>query len=155
MTDPATDPSRLITEAEPTRASESAPAPADYRALAEFRHGLRRFLAFSEEAARGHGLTPQQHQAILAIKGSGNEAMTISELAERLMVRHNSAVELVNRLEKAGLVARGEWPADRRRVIVRLEPAAEEALAALSSAHLAELKRMRPLLLDVLARIEG
>lgn len=148
---------RLTDQPDPSDLAErpDQPAPADYRALAEFRFGLRRFLAFSEEAARAHGLTPQQHQAILAIKGSDNAALTIRELADRLMVRHNSAVELVNRLEKAGLVARGEWPADRRRVIVRLEPAAEKALAALSSAHLAELKRMRPLLLDVLARIEG
>ena len=76
---------------------------ADYEALAAFRHALREFLDFSQEAARRAGLTPQQHQALLAIKGyPGREVVTVSELAERLLLRHHSAVGLLDRLEILG-----------------------------------------------------
>lgn len=125
-----------------------------YRTLAEFRHALRVFTAFSEAAARAQGLTPQQHQALLAIKGEAGEAVTIGRLAERLLVRHHSAVELVDRLAGAGLVRRTGGEADRRRVVVTLTPKAEAVLAELSSAHWAELRRIRPLLVDLLARLD-
>ncbi|MBK1842182.1 MarR family transcriptional regulator [Azospirillum sp. YIM B02556] len=122
----------------------------DYRALAEFRHTLRRFLAFSEAAARDGGLTPQQHQAILAIKGHGDGGMSIGDLADKLLVRHHSAGELVDRLVKAELVTRLESADDRRRVVLVLTPQAEAVLEALSAAHLEELRKTKPLLLQLL-----
>lgn len=125
-----------------------------YRMLAAFRHGLRQFLTFSEEAARAAGLPPQQHQAILAIKGhAGGEAMSVGDLAEQLLVRHNSAVELVNRLVRARLVTRVADKADRRRVTLALTAKAEKILAALSAAHLAELRRSGPLLVELVERL--
>jgi DNA-binding MarR family transcriptional regulator len=129
--------------------------PEDYEALAEFRHGLRRFLTFSEEAAREHGLTAQQHQAILAIKGSNDgKPAAVGVLAERLLIRHHSAVELVDRLERAGLVTRLSAEDDRRLVLVALTAKAEAVLEELSAAHLDELKRSRELLARLLDRLD-
>src|SRR5512143_1731075 len=92
---------------------------ADYETLAAFRHALRQVLHFSEEAAERVGLTPQQHQALLAIKGyPGRDYVSIGELAERLRIRHHSAVGLVDRLEAQNLVARQGAEADRRQVYV-------------------------------------
>ncbi|MCM8735580.1 MarR family transcriptional regulator [Azospirillum sp. A1-3] len=122
----------------------------DYQALAEFRHTLRRFLAFSEAAARNSGLTPQQHQAILAIKGHGDGGMSIGDLADKLLVRHHSAGELVDRLVKADLVIRQESADDRRRVVLVLTPQAEAVLEDLSAVHLDELRKTKPLLLALL-----
>jgi DNA-binding MarR family transcriptional regulator len=126
----------------------------DYRTLAAFRHAIRRFLAFSENAARSSGLAPRQHQAILAIRSRSPEPMSIGDLAERLLVRHHTAVELVDRLVKAGLARRLEADDDRRRVVVSLTPRAEALLRDLSAAHLAELARLRPLLAGLLQRLE-
>lgn len=127
----------------------------DYETLAAFRRELRRFLAFSEEAARASGLTAQQHQAILAIKGhAGAGPMTVGELADHLFVRHHSAVELVDRLAKAGLVLRMDSADDRRRVGLVLTPKAGETLAELSAIHLEELKQSRTLLMQLLERLE-
>ncbi len=123
----------------------------DYRRLAEFRFLLRRFLAFSEAAATAAGLTPRQHQALLAIKGMPEGvAPTIGHLAERLAIRPHSAVELADRLEQAGLVRRTHDPADRRRVVLTLTPDAQARLAALSAEHLGELRRLSPSLLAIL-----
>ncbi|HYZ22592.1 MAG TPA: MarR family transcriptional regulator [Rhodopila sp.] len=122
-----------------------------YRTLAEFRYMIRRFLAFSQQAAEASGLTPRHHQALLAIKGyPGESGPTIGELAERLCIQHNSAVELVDRLVEADLLTRTHDPADRRRVLLRLTPSAEGHLAALSAIHLEELRRLRPVLEAVL-----
>ncbi|HVB16821.1 MAG TPA: MarR family winged helix-turn-helix transcriptional regulator [Stellaceae bacterium] len=122
-----------------------------YRTLADFRYLLRRFLAFSENAARGAGLTPRQHQALLAIKGfAGDAAPTIGDLAARLSIRPHSAVELAGRLAEAGLVTRIADPHDRRRVLLRLTETAEARLAALSLAHIDELAAIRPALLEIL-----
>ena len=127
----------------------------DYETLAAFRRELRRFLAFSEEAARASGLTAQQHQAILAIKGHvGAGPMTVGELADHLFVRHHSAVELVDRLVKSGLVLRVETAHDRRRVGLALTPKAGEILAELSAIHLEELKQNRALLMQLLERLD-
>ncbi|HEY4342782.1 MAG TPA: helix-turn-helix domain-containing protein [Parvibaculum sp.] len=137
--------------------TKKKPAVSDegYRTLAAFRHTLRQFLAFSEEAARAAGLPPQQHQALLAIKGHArDEAMSVGDLAEHLLVRHNSAVELVNRLAAARLVAKVADKDDRRRVTLALTAKAEKILAALSAAHLAELRRSGPLLVELVGRIE-
>lgn len=124
---------------------------ADYEALASFRLAMRRFLAFSQSAAEAAGLTARQHQALLAIKGfPGSGAMTIGELADRLLIRHHSAVELADRLAQAGLVTREHDPIDRRRVRLSLTKAAEAKLQALSGAHLGELRAMRPALAGLL-----
>lgn len=118
---------------------------AHYEALAALRHGLRGFLQFSQDAATGSGLTPQQHQALLAIKGfPGREHLSIGELAERLHLRHHSAVGLVDRLSARELVRRDYAEADRRRVEVRLTARGEALLRKLSAAHLAELRRLGP-----------
>jgi len=123
----------------------------DYRLLSEFRYLIRCFLEFSEAAAVRAGLTARQHQALLAIKGvRADAAPTIGYLAERLRIRHHSAVELVDRLVEAGLVVRAPDPGDRRRVRLELTASAERHLAELSTSHLAELKRMRPALLALL-----
>lgn len=131
-------------------------SPYDYRALAAFRFALRGFLSFSETAARAVGLTPRQHQALLGIKAAsdGNTA-TMSQLADFLILRHNSTVELIDRLEAAKLVARTPDPDDRRRVLVRLTTAGERCLADLSAVHFAELDRIRSELQRLLDRMNA
>jgi DNA-binding MarR family transcriptional regulator len=125
----------------------------DYRRLSEFRYQLRCFLEFSEAAAARAGLTPRQHQALLAIKGAPAGANpSVGYLAERLRIRHHSAVELADRLADAGLITREPDAADRRRVRLRLTAAAEARLAQLSASHLSELNRLRPALLELLGK---
>ncbi|HVL23802.1 MAG TPA: MarR family transcriptional regulator [Thermomicrobiales bacterium] len=124
-----------------------------YQALAEFRYQVRRFQRFSDEAARAADLEPQQHQILLAIKGSDAESMTIGELAERLQIQHHSAVELVARAASRGLVTRERGEADRRQVFVGLTPAGEAALRELSSTHHRELLSAAPELIRVLQRV--
>lgn len=117
---------------------------AEYEALAAFRYALRRFLRFSEQAARDHGVTPQQHQVLLAIKGfPGRERVTISELAERLQMRQHSMVGLIDRIETQGLVQREAGTTDRRQVYVSLTPAGEALLHQLALMHRRELRGMR------------
>lgn len=114
---------------------------ADYQALAEFRYQMRRFLRFSEQAARAVGLEPQQHQLLLAVKGlPGDKLATIGTLAERLQIEHHSTVELIDRLAEKGLVERHRDDADMRRVLVSLTPAGEDILRSLSLYHRAELR---------------
>jgi DNA-binding MarR family transcriptional regulator len=125
----------------------------DYEALAEFRYTLRRFLAFSQSAAREAGLTAQQHQALLAIKGCpGGDQVTVSELAGRLLLRHHSVVELIDRLARLGLVLRRVDPADRRRVLVSLSAKAEHLLDGMSATHLEEIRRLGPSLAALVER---
>ncbi len=135
------------------KAETSAPAPtkADYERLAAFRYALNRFLAFSGDAAEAAGMTPQQHQALLAIKGfPGREDVTVGELAERLGLRHHSAVGLIDRLVARGFVQRRTSEADRRSVLIALTPEAETLLAGLSRTHRQELKRLSPTLMRLL-----
>ncbi|HEY8993262.1 MAG TPA: MarR family winged helix-turn-helix transcriptional regulator [Lacunisphaera sp.] len=116
-----------------------------YESLASLRHALRRFLNFSQEAAREAGLTPQQHQALLAIKGfPGRDYVSITELAERLQLRHHSAVGLVDRLTRARLLRRTPSASDRRRVELRLTAQGEKMIERLSSIHLQELRQLGP-----------
>jgi len=139
------------------RAKAGTPNPslADYRALASFRYTLRKFLAFSETAAKGVGLTPQQHQALLAIMGYPDpEDVTIGALAERLLLKHHSTVELVDRLTELELVKRVRDTEDRRRVILRLTKKAQQLLGSLSAAHLEELRRFRPVFAALLDRLD-
>ena len=127
---------------------------AELEALSGFRYAVRQFLRFSDEAARGVGLTPQQHQALLSIQGfPGRDHMTVSELAERLQIRHHSAVGLVDRLVALKLVRREASQVDRRRVLVRLTPAGRRLVARLSAAHRDELQRLGPQLVALLARL--
>src|SRR2546428_1279235 len=105
------------------------------RALAEFRHQLRRFVCFSERAAREVGLEPQQHQLLLALRGMPpGVATTIGRLAERLQLRHHSTVELVDRMQARGLVRRAPHAADRRQVVVALSRRGERLLSGLAVA---------------------
>ena len=118
---------------------------ADYRRLLQFRIGLRRFLHWSEEQAEKAGLTPAQHQLLLAIRGhEGEPGPTIGDVAGYLLLRHHSAVGLVDRAEKAGLVQRQEDAGDRRVVRLRLTPLGAGMLQQLSSAHLEEIQRLTP-----------
>ena len=112
----------------------------DYRALGDFRQAIRQFLAFSEEGAKAHGLTSQQHQALLAIKAHpGPEPISIGDLAASLLIKNHSAVELVARLVERDLVARRDADADRRRVILSLRPRGAEVLEAISRRNLKRL----------------
>ena len=116
-----------------------------YRDLAEFRRQIRRFLYFSESTAKEHGIEAQQHQLLLAVRGLPEGASpTIREIASRLFIRHHSAVELVNRLERAGAVVRRPGARDRREVWVRLTPAGRAILRRLALAHRTELERSGP-----------
>lgn len=119
----------------------------DYRALAEFRYQIRRFLAFSQQNAKESGLDPQQHQLLLAVKGRPEGAVpTIGYLAERLQLRHHSASELVGRLVRRRLVARTKAAADERQTVVCITAAGERILDTLTRTHRAELRTAGPLL---------
>lgn len=123
----------------------------DYTALAEFRYLLRSFLEFSENEAKRAGLTPRQHQALLVIKSyKHGKPITIGDMADRLKIRHNTAVELANRLTEANLVYRNHDYSDQRRVFLQLTAVAESRLAELSGAHLDELSRIKPILEEIL-----
>lgn len=126
----------------------------DYRALAEFRFALRRFTAFSKEQAVQAGLSPQQHQALLAIRGSGRPEVTVGDIAERLTLQPHSASELVNRMEMAGLIARRHSATDRRCVTVAITDRGTRLLEELSAAHRRELLEMRPMLIELLASLD-
>jgi len=134
--------------------NDKAVTEAEYATLAAFRYELKQFLRFSEAAAEAVGLTPQQHQALLAVRGfSGPGAMTVGALAERLQIKPHSAVGLVNRLAEQGLVTRHASTADRRKVLLALTPRGNDLLAELTAAHKAEVRRIRTTLQELLARI--
>jgi DNA-binding MarR family transcriptional regulator len=143
----------------PANVSPIDPSPpqldaTDYQSLGEFRRAIRDFLAFSEESAREQGVTAQQHQALLAIKAHGGpEPMSIGELADSLLIKNHSAVGLVARLIERGLVARHTSAADRRRVLLTLEPRGEEALARISQNNLRKLTMTAKSLRRVLAML--
>jgi DNA-binding MarR family transcriptional regulator len=113
----------------------------EYRALAEFRYEIRRFLAFSERAARDAGIEPQQHQLLLALQGlAPGSRPTIGTVAERLCVQHHTAVALVDKLEEHGLVRRERSREDRREVFLRLTADGASKLQALSEIHREHLR---------------
>ncbi len=117
---------------------------ADFEALAEFRYRLRRFLRFSEEVTRRHGLTALQYLMLLQIKGyPGRDWATVGELAERLQAKHHGVVSLVSRCEAMRLVERSTSRSDRRRVEVRLTGKGEEYVERLALLHRAELLSLR------------
>lgn len=126
----------------------------DFALLADFRYALRRFTHYSQNAARTAGLTPQQHQALLAVRGFGGEAgITVGHLAERMCSKPQSTSELVTRLAKQGWVTRSHSSDDGRQVLIQLTTSGEEILAALSHAHCDELRRMSPELARLLERL--
>ena len=125
-----------------------------YELLASFRYALRQFLRFSEEAARAVGLEPQQHQALLAVKGfPTQDPVTIGQLADQLQIRHHSAVGLIDRLVAKGLFSRTSDRADRRQVSVALTSRGEQLLERLAATHQQELRRMGPELISLLKLI--
>lgn len=118
---------------------------AQYETLAAFRYALRKFIHFSETAAQAAGITPQQHQALLAIRGfPGRDQVTVSELAERLKLRHHSAVGLVDRLVTEKLVSRVPSNEDRRQVFIQLTSRGRKTLENLSTMHHKQLKQLGP-----------
>ncbi len=140
----------------PTSKSGSRVTKAHYETLAALRHTLRGFLHFSESVAQAAGLTPQQHQAMLAIKGfAGRDHASVGEIAQRLHLRHHSAVGLLDRLEKRQLVRRAPSREDRRRVDIHLTARGEALLEKLSAAHLAELRQHGPELHRLLGAVVG
>jgi DNA-binding MarR family transcriptional regulator len=123
----------------------------DYEVLAQFRYQLRKFLSFSEAAAAKAGLTPQQHQALLAIKGFSSAApISVGDLAQFLLVRHHTAVELVDRIAKLGLLRRIVDGDDSRRILVKLTRKGEQKLVTLSKIHFEELQAASPALTRIL-----
>jgi DNA-binding MarR family transcriptional regulator len=136
--------------------AKSALAQVDYEVLAAFRQALRKFQHHSDENVRAAHLTPQQHQALLVLKGGypGKAEITVTDLADALLLKHHSAVELVGRLVKAGLVARRQSGADRRRVMISVTPAGDEVLLSLSEANLTVLQSAAPVLSDLLRMLK-
>jgi DNA-binding MarR family transcriptional regulator len=125
-----------------------------YRELAEFRRQIRQFLHFSESTAKEQGIEPQQHQLLLAVHGLPEDVKpTIREIASRLFIQHHSAVELVNRLEHTGAIARQPGAEDKREVWIRLTPAGRATLRKLAVAHRTELERTGPELAATLQSI--
>jgi len=118
------------------------PSDADYRRLADFRYALRRFIRFSEEAARRAGISPTQYQLLLFVRGFPEGSPTIAGLAERLQVAHHSAVGLVDRCVRAGLVERQRDTSDGRRVRVALTSRGQTVLLRLVRAHSPEVDRL-------------
>jgi DNA-binding MarR family transcriptional regulator len=131
-------------------ARTTALGDAHYRALGELRRAIRAFLAFSDEGARGHGLTSQQHQALLAIRAhAGPRPMSVGELADSLLIKSHSAVGLVTRLEERDLVARATSAEDRRRALLELRPHGAELLEAISVRNLRQLGEVAEILEDL------
>ncbi len=130
------------------------PTQSEYEALAVFRHTLKKFMDFSTSAAQAAGLPPQQHQALLAIKGlPAGEVMTVGLLAERLLIAPHSATELAGRLLSGGLITREPDPADRRRQTLQLTEKAEQVMAHLSTIHLKEIRETAPQLIAILSEL--
>jgi DNA-binding MarR family transcriptional regulator len=139
-----------------TSGSEPPLTDAEYQSLAQFRTALRRFLAFSEEAARAHGLTPAQHQLLLAVRGAeaAERPPSMSVLADQLQVRLHSVGELVARAADNGVVQRHVDPDDARRTLVSTTELGRARLEELSQLHRRELRRFRTEMNDLLATID-
>jgi DNA-binding MarR family transcriptional regulator len=125
-----------------------------YQSLAGFRLALRRFMAGAEAISKAAGVTQQQYQAMLAIKTWPSQAMTMGDLAEQLLLTHHAAVQLVNRMTKAGVAVRTPSTVDRRAVQLRLTPAGEALMDRLAALHLREALRQEPQLTRSLRRLK-
>jgi DNA-binding MarR family transcriptional regulator len=130
--------------------------PEDYNALASFRYALRKFLRFSRRAlAEEAQLTPEQYEALLALKAfSGEIGLSISELSERLQVKHHTAVSLVDKLEELQFVRRAQGTADRRQVFVTLTQKGSRVLAKVAALHRREMRTRSPEMIDALLRLQ-
>ena len=127
----------------------------DYAQLAAFRHALRGFLRFSEAAAGEAGLTGRHYQAMLVLRACPDERrVTINDLAQQLLIKHNSAVGLVDRLVHEGLMVREPSSVDRRKVELRLTARGREMLAKLAAMHRRELQRLGPILKRFFSELE-
>jgi DNA-binding MarR family transcriptional regulator len=124
-----------------------------YEGLAGFRYALRRFLAFSEAATREAGMTPQQYQALLVIKTHPDGAIMIKDLADQMLMQHNGAVQLIDRLVNSRLVERRQAPDDGRSVLVALTAAGSTLLGKLALSHFKGLLAQEPLLAESLRRL--
>jgi DNA-binding MarR family transcriptional regulator len=132
------------------------PDDVDYRRLLDFRTGIRHFLHWSEEQATAVGVTPAQHQLMLAIRGhAGPEPPTVGDVAEALVLRHHSAVGLIDRAVEAGLVARDVDAQDSRVVRLRLTALGHRRIRQLSRAHLEELRRLAPSMATLWADLDA
>ncbi len=129
----------------------------EYRSLARFRHALREFLAFSEDAARAQGITPAQHQLLLMVRGAeaSGDRPSLTDVADNLHIRLHSAGELVGRAADHGLIERLVDPDDGRRTLVSTTPAGREQLEQLSVLHRRELRRFRTEMNQLLHTIDG
>jgi DNA-binding MarR family transcriptional regulator len=147
------DPAR--SDGDPRRPSDPALSDGDYRRLAELRYGLRSFLHWSAEQAKSAGLTPTQHQLLLAVRASeAQRGPTVSDIAAILLIRHNSAVELVDRAQEAGLITR-ERDADQHSMVrVNLTGHGAAMLESLSGLHLRELAQLAPTMRGLWAAID-
>ncbi len=154
---------RLSFAEPPLQSKERLPLPeqpetgledADYRALAAVRAELRSFAHFTEQVAKAAGLTPQQHQVLVALRAAENGELSIGELAETLLLKPHSVSGLADRLEALGLVERVRKQADRRSKGLRLTPKARGLMSALSRTHRDELRRIRPLLISLLSQLD-
>ena len=125
----------------------------DYARLAAFRQALREFLRFSEEAAAQAGLTAQHYQAMLILRACEGESVTINDLARQLFIKHNSAVGLVDRLVREGLITREPAKEDRRKVELRLSGRGRQVLAKLAGMHRRELERIGPVIKQLIAEV--
>lgn len=140
----------------PSRAPRPRSPRVDYRTLADLRYQIRRFLRVREDAARAAGIEPQQYLVLLQLKGlEGRQPATIGVLAERLQIRHHSAVALVDRLVRRGMVARRRASPDRREVLVALRPAGDAILKKLALDSVAELRTGGPAVVEALRRLIG
>ena len=126
----------------------------DYKLLASVRAELRSFSKFTEANTTSAGLTPQQHQVLLALRASDRRELTIGELAEAMLLEPHSISGMADRLAKLGLIERVRSETDRRRINLRLTPKAERVLSSLAEAHTGELRRVRPLLINLLSELD-
>ena len=134
----------MLTPVAPQTSRDDPLSDRQYVSLAQFRYALRLFLRFSEQAARGVGLTPSQHQLLLAVRGWSDQAgPSVGDLAERLQASPNATLELVRRVEQEGLIEVGPDPSDRRRQIVELTASGSVCLDSLTALHREELRRFR------------
>jgi DNA-binding MarR family transcriptional regulator len=147
---------RPVSDADgPRTPGEDTPTDADYQRLAELRYGLRGFLHWSAEQAKRAGLTPTQHQLLLAVRASREErGPTVTDIAAVLLIRHHSAVELVDRAQEAGLIVRERDPDQQSMVRVRLTAHGAAKLASLSELHLRELAQLAPTMRALLGAID-
>ena len=150
----ATQSSSRGDSARATRRASAELTRADFQRLAEFRFQLRRFLHFSSAAAEESGLRPQQYQLLQCVSGMPDELEpTIAHVAARMLLKHNSAVELVDRTIEQGWLRRVGDPIDHRRIFLRVTPQGERVLESLAAYHLEELEQAGPELIRALRRV--